>query len=85
MKHRFSIIAENKSGVLARILGVISARGMNVETLQVDESAEPGQPPLEPGLAHITLVTDGEETAVERVAQKIGQQVRVLTITREMV
>ena len=76
MKTQFSIVVENKAGVLARILGVLGARGMNVELLKVEDNGQPG-------LALITLVTDGEPRALEQVTEKIGQQVRVLTIARE--
>lgn len=95
MRHRFSIVVENKAGVLARILGVLSARGMNVESLEVDENSEVatahaqgpdgGNVAVATGLALITLVTSGEEPVVELVAQKINQQVRVLSIKREIV
>lgn len=89
MRHRFSIVVENKAGVLARILGVLSARGMNVESLAVDENSEiatqhAGGTAVATGLALITLITMGEEAKVERVAQKIGQQVRVLSVKREI-
>lgn len=90
MRHRFSIVVENKAGVLARILGVISARGLNVESLDVDENSEVatahaagGNVAVATGLALITLVTTGDEAVVELVAQKINQQVRVLSIKRE--
>jgi len=76
MRHQFSIVVENKAGVLARILGVFSARGMNIESLKVEENGQPG-------LALITMVSDGDEAAIERVARKIEQQVRVLNIRKE--
>jgi acetolactate synthase-1/3 small subunit len=92
MRHRFSIVVENKAGVLARILGVISARGLNVESLDVDENsevatahAEGGSVAVATGLALITLVTTGDEAVVDHVAQKINQQVRVLSVKREIV
>ncbi|HUX67177.1 MAG TPA: hypothetical protein VMV31_06790 [Terriglobales bacterium] len=73
MRHRFLILAQRQAGVVPRILGVLHARGLELEALRVAPLARAGAPPL----AMLTLVTAGEPAAIERVAQKIRQQVRV--------
>lgn len=73
MRHTLSILVENRFGELARIVGLFSARGLDVESLCVAET-------LDPGLSHITLVTSGGDAPVEQITRQIDKQVRVRSV-----
>lgn len=70
----FSILVENRFGVLSRIAGLFSARGYNIESLTVAGS-------FEPGLSRITMVVRCEAF----LAQQILKQVNKLPNTVEAV
>ena len=66
MRHTISILVENEFGVLARVAGLFSGRGFNIDSLSVAKA-------LDPSLARITLVTDGDDQIVEQIMQYKGQ------------
>lgn len=73
MRHTLSILVENRSGELSRIVGLFTARGYNIESLTVTAT-------LDPRVARITLVTDGEDHTIEQIAKRVEKQVRVLEV-----
>ncbi len=58
-KHILSILVENKPGVLARIAGLFSRRGFNIDTLAVG-------PTDDPSVSRVTLTLDGASTRSTR-------------------
>ena len=74
MRHTLSILVENRFGELARIVGLFSARGYNIETLTVAET-------LDPKVSRITVVTSGDEQTVEQIRKQLDKQIRVLSVT----
>lgn len=74
MRHTLSILVENRFGELARIVGLFSARGYNIESLTVAES-------LDPKVSRVTLVTTGDDHTVEQITKQLDKQVRVLAVT----
>ena len=54
MEHIISTLVENKFGVLARVAGLFSARGYNIESLSVAST-------LDPATSMITIVTVGDD------------------------
>jgi acetolactate synthase-1/3 small subunit len=74
MRHTLSILVENRFGELARIVGVFSARGYNIESLTVAET-------LEPQISRVILVTNGNDQTVEQVINQLNKQIRVLSVT----
>ena len=54
MQHTISVLVENEFGVLARVAGLFSGRGFNIESLTVAET-------LDPTVSRITLVTRGDD------------------------
>ena len=81
--HRSAIIAvlvDNESGVLARVIGLFSGRGYNIDSLTV-------APVDEAGLrSRITVVTSGTEMVIEQIKAQLGRLVpvhRVADLTRE--
>lgn len=73
MRHVISILVENESGVLARISGLFSRRGYNIESLTVGHSETEG-------LSRITIVTDLEEN-VEQIQKQLHKLINVIKIT----
>jgi acetolactate synthase-1/3 small subunit len=85
-KHVLSLLVENKPGVLARIAGLFSRRGFNIDTLAVG-------PTDDPEVSRITLTLDGAVHPIDQVTKQLHKLVNVLkirdmepeqTITREM-
>ncbi|HHT9138543.1 MAG: acetolactate synthase small subunit [Planctomycetes bacterium] len=73
MRHVISILVENKVGVLARITGLISGRGFNIDSLAVGETENPA-------LSRITLAVKGDDAIVEQVRKQIGKVIDVIKV-----
>lgn len=73
MRHTLSIIVENHYGELARIVGLFSARGYNIESLTVAET-------LDPSISCVTLVTSGDDRTIEQIVKQVNKLVRVLRV-----
>ena len=54
MRHTISVLVENKFGVLARVTGMISGRGFNIDSLNV-------APTHDPEISRITIVLNGDD------------------------
>ena len=85
-KHILSLMVENKPGVLARIAGLFSRRGFNIDTLAVG-------PTEDPDVSRITLTLDGAVHPIDQVTKQLHKLVNVIkirdmepdqTISREM-
>lgn len=73
-------IVDNEPGVLARVVGLISARGYNIESLTVAETD------VERHTSRITLVTRGTHAKIEQIKAQLGRLVpvrRVIDVTIE--
>ncbi|MDD5450586.1 MAG: acetolactate synthase small subunit [Desulfovibrionales bacterium] len=73
MKHTFSVLVENKPGVLSRVAGLFSGRGFNIESLCVAET-------LDPELSLMTLVTRGDEQIIEQINKQLNKLINVLKV-----
>ena len=71
--HLISALVENKFGVLARIAGMFSGRGFNIDTLNVG-------PTHEKGLSRITLSIHGDIQALDQALKQLKKLVNVLDI-----
>ena len=70
-RHTLSVVVDNESGVLARIAGLFSARGYNIESLTVaDISADDA-------VSRITVVTSGTPQVIEQVVAQLDRVVPV--------
>ena len=78
MKHTLSVLVENKPGVLARIAGLFSRRGFNIDSLAVG-------PTEEPTLSRMTIVVDAGEHALEHAAivTQLREQCGIFLIVNE--
>ncbi len=73
MKHTISVLVENKFGVLARISGLFSARGFNIESLAVSETEDPI-------VSRMTLVTEGDEKTLEQIKKQLNKLIDVIKV-----
>ncbi|MDY6861589.1 MAG: acetolactate synthase small subunit [Thermodesulfobacteriota bacterium] len=73
MKHIISVLVENKPGVLARISGLFSSRGFNIESLSVAET-------LDPTVSRLTLVTQGNEQILEQIKKQLNKLIDTIKV-----
>lgn len=73
MRHTISVLVENEFGVLARIAGLFSGRGFNIESLTVAET-------LDPSVSRITLVTRGDDRVLEQITKQLNKLVSVIKV-----
>ena len=74
MRHTISILVENEFGVLARVAGLFSGRGFNIDSLTVAKT-------LDPSLSRITLVTEGDHQIVEQITKQLNKLICVLKVS----
>ena len=72
-KHILSLMVENKPGVLARIAGLFSRRGFNIDTLAVG-------PTEDPDVSRVTLTLDGAVHPIDQVTKQLHKLVNVIKI-----
>lgn len=73
MKHILAAIVENKPGVLARIVGLISGRGYNIHSLNV-------APTQDATTSRITMVVPGDDRVLEQVTKQLNKLVDVIKV-----
>lgn len=69
--HTLSILVDNEPGVLARVVGLFSGRGYNIESLTVSETEH------EAHLSRITIVTKGTPMVIEQIKNQLARLVNV--------
>ncbi|MDB5713095.1 MAG: ilvN [Sphingomonadales bacterium] len=74
-RHTLSVIVDNESGVLARIAGMFSARGYNIESLTVADISD------HDAVSRITIVTSGTPAVIEQVVSQLDRLVPVHRVT----
>ena len=70
-RHTLAVIVDNEAGVLARVIGLFSGRGYNIESLTVAEIDHTGH------LSRITIVTTGTPQVIEQIKAQLGRIVPV--------
>ncbi len=73
MRHTITILVENEFGVLTRVAGLFSARGYNIESLNV-------APTLDPTVSRMTLVTYGDERVIEQIKKQLNKLIPVIKV-----
>jgi len=73
MKHIISAVVENRPGVLARIVGLISGRGYNIDSLNV-------APTQDATMSRITMVVPGDDRILEQVTKQLNKLVDVIKV-----
>jgi acetolactate synthase-1/3 small subunit len=74
MRHTISVLVENEFGVLARVAGLFSGRGFNIDSLSVAETQDPS-------VSLMTIVTRGEDQIIEQIIKQLHKLVNVLKVT----
>src|SRR3979411_2120253 len=69
--HTLSVIVDNEAGVLARVVGLFSGRGYNIDSLTVSETEH------EKHLSRITIVTTGTPMVIEQIKHQLERLVQV--------
>jgi acetolactate synthase-1/3 small subunit len=69
-RHVLSILVEDRFGELARIVGLFSGRGFNIDSLAVNRTTEPG-------MSRVILVTRGDEKVIEQINKQLNKLIRV--------
>ncbi|MCT4608581.1 MAG: acetolactate synthase small subunit [Pelagimonas sp.] len=69
--HTLAVLVENEPGVLARVIGLFSGRGYNIESLTVAEVDHEGH------TSRITVVTTGTPQVIEQIKAQLGRIVSV--------
>ena len=70
-RHTMAVLVDNEPGVLARVIGLFSGRGYNIESLTV------AQVETEENLSRITVVTSGTPMVIEQIRNQLGRLVPV--------
>jgi acetolactate synthase-1/3 small subunit len=73
--HTMSVLVDNEPGVLARVIGLFSGRGYNIESLTVSETEH------EAHLSRITIVTNGTPMVIEQIKHQLERLVPVHSVT----
>jgi len=67
------VLVENEFGVLTRVAGLFSARGYNIETLNV-------APLQDKTISRMTLVTRGDERIIEQIKKQLNKLIPVIKV-----
>ncbi|NLK62130.1 MAG: acetolactate synthase small subunit [Fusobacteria bacterium] len=73
MKHIISVIVENKPGVLARVAGLFSRRGFNIESLTVGVTEDPT-------LSRMTIVSTGDDATLEQIIKQLHKLIDTIKV-----
>jgi len=74
MRHTLAVLVENKPGVLARVAGLFSRRGYNIESLAVGITDNEN-------LSRMTIVVEGDEHVLEQVTKQLNKLIEVIKVS----
>jgi acetolactate synthase-1/3 small subunit len=74
MRHTISVLVENKFGVLARVAGLFSGRGYNIDSLNVGETEDPS-------ISRMTIVARGDDRIIEQITKQLNKLIDVIKVT----
>lgn len=73
MRHIISILLQNEAGALARVAGMFSARGYNIESLTV-------APTHDPAMSRLTLVTSGSDAVIDQIIKQSRKLIDIVEV-----
>ena len=73
MKHKLAVLVENNPGVLAKVSGLFSRRGYNIDSLVVSDTEDKT-------ISRMTIVVDGDEKTLEQVTKQLHKLVDVIKV-----
>ncbi len=71
--HTISVLVENEFGVLARVAGLFSSKGYNIDSLSVS-------PTEDPSLSKMIIVTHGSDQIIDQIIKQLNKLVNVITV-----
>lgn len=74
MRHIISVLLENESGALARVVGLFAQRGYNIDSLNV-------APTDDATLSRLTLVTHGNDQVIEQISKQLHKLIEVVKVS----
>ena len=78
MRRILSVLLENESGALSRVVGLFSQRGYNIERLNV-------APTDDHSLSRLTVTTTGDDLKVEQVTKQLNKIIDVVKVVDEVI
>jgi len=73
MQHAIAVLVENHFGVLARVAGLFSARGFNIDSLTVGETQDPE-------VSRMTVVANGDDRVIDQIMKQLNKLVDVIRV-----
>ncbi len=74
MRHTISVLVENKSGVLARVAGLFSGRGYNIDSLNVAETEDST-------VSRMTIIARGDDRILEQITKHLNKLIDVIKVS----
>ncbi len=74
MRNIISVLLENQSGALSRVVGLFSQRGYNIETITA-------APTEDPTISRITILTQGDSRTVEHITKQLHKLINVIKVS----
>lgn len=72
-KKIYSVLVENRSGVLAKVAGLFARRSYNIDSLAVGETEDPS-------MSRITIVTKGSDRTIEQISKQLNKKLDVIKV-----
>ena len=73
MRHILSVLMENESGAMSRVVGLFSARGYNIDSLSVSATEDKT-------LSRMTIVTHGDDVVIEQLTKQLNNLIEVVKV-----
>jgi acetolactate synthase-1/3 small subunit len=73
VQHTITALVENTPGVLARVAGLFSRRGFNIESLAVSITEDPS-------ISRMTIVVGGDDRALEQIEKQLNKLIEVIKV-----
>ena len=73
MKKIYSVLVENRSGVLCKVAGLVSRRCFNIDSLAVGETDDPA-------VSCMTIVSSGNERTIEQIEKQLNKKLDVIKV-----
>ncbi|MGN0267741.1 MAG: acetolactate synthase small subunit [Lachnospiraceae bacterium] len=73
MKRIYSILVENRAGVLNKVAGLFSRRAYNIESLAVGETDDPE-------ISCMTIVSSGSENIIEQIEKQLNKKIDIIKV-----
>lgn len=73
MKRIYSVLVENRSGVLCKVAGLFSRRCFNIDSLAVGETDDPQ-------VSCMTIVSSGDERTIEQIEKQLNKKLDVIKV-----